>query len=241
VSRRSGRNNGPQQSVRDLRRSMVQVQIGQRIYDAVYVSNCRTCTSPARMLIEEKILQNFSFRAIAEQFSEAVVEGESGHPQTLPKISHQSIYGHFQNGHMPLEAATLRRLAEKRARQIGAEYEAQAEQFVDHVVLAEATVARVYDRMMKGEIEPEVKDGLAAAKMIAEVEASTAAGLDAEAWSDAMQVYFETAQQFMDAPTWARFTRALAVNPILRALEKRLNPDPTVIDAVPVAIEGAAS
>jgi hypothetical protein len=241
VSRRKKIGVGPQHSARDLRRSMVQVQIGQRVYDAVYISSCRTCTSPARMLIEEKILQNFSFRAIAEQFSETVVEGENGHPQTLPRITHQSIYGHFHNGHMPLEAATLRRLAEKRARSIGADYEAQAEQFVDHVVLAEATVARVYERMAKGEIEPEVKDGLAAAKMIAEIEATTSKGLDAEAWSDAMQVYFETAQQFMDPTTWGRFTRALSVNPILRALEKRLNPDPTVIDALPAAIEGAAS
>jgi hypothetical protein len=224
-----------------LRQSMVQVKIGNKTYDAVYVSSCHTCTHPARMLIEEAILQNFSFRAIAERFSEKEIEGEGGQLVTLPRMTHQSIYGHFHNGHMPLEAATLRRLAEKRARQIGSQYEEAAEQFVDHVVLAEATVARVYERMVKGEIEPEVKDGIAAAKMLADVESSTTAGLDAEAWSEAMMIYFETAREHMDPPAWSRFTQALSANPILRSLERRLSPDPNVIDSVPLAIEGAAS
>lgn len=228
------------QSLTGFRRSMVQVRIGNRTYDAVYQPSCRTCTHPARMLIEEKILQNFSFRAIAELFSEKTIEGENGYPQTLPRLTHQSINGHFLNGHMPLEAATLRRLAEKRARQIGAQYEEASEQFVDHVVLAEATIARVYERMVKGEIEPEVKDGIAAAKMLADIDANTQQGLDAEAWSEAMTVYFETARKFMDGPTWASFTSSLSTNPILRALERRL--DPQVIDAEPVAaIEGTAS
>jgi hypothetical protein len=227
--------------VRNLRRSMVQVKIGNRIYDAVYQSTCHTCRHPARMLIEEKILQNYSFRAIADLFSEKIVEGEDGHPQTLPKINAKSINAHFAAGHMPLEAATLRRLAEKRSRQIGAAYEEAAEQFVDHVVLAEATVARVYERMVTGQIEPEVRDGLAAAALLQKVEEGTQAGMDSEAWSEAMMIYFETAREFMDPATWEQFTRALAVNPILRALERRAAPNPNVIDQEPLAIEGAAS
>lgn len=229
-------------TVSEFRQSMVQVRIGSRTYDAVYQTNCHTCTHPARMLIEEKILQNFSFRAIAEQYSEKMIEGEGGRPISLPRIGHMSIYNHFHNGHMPLEAATLRKMAERRARQIGHQYEEAVEQFVDHMVLAEATIARVYDRMVKGEIEPEVRDGLAAAKLMADVEAEHSAGLDSEAWSEAMSVYFETARHHMDEQTWARFTADLQVNPILRALERRLNPGMTVDGDVagPLPLEGAS-
>lgn len=221
-----------------FRQSMVQVKVGSKTYDAVYQPSCRTCTHPARMLIEEKILQNYSFRAISELFSQKEIEGEDGGPMLLPRITYQSIHSHFTNGHMPLEVATLRKLAEKRARDIGSRYEEAAEQFVDHVVLAEATIARVYERLVKGEIEPEVKDGIAAAKLISDMESDTQAGLDAEAWSEAMTVYFETAREFMDAATWGRFTSALAANPILRSIERKLS-NAQVIDAEPLAIEGA--
>ena len=220
---------------------MVQVRIGSRVYDAVYQSNCHTCIHPARMLIEEKILQGYSFRSIADLYSEKTIDDEGGQSLWLPKIGHMSIYNHFHNGHMPLEAEALRKLSERRAKQIGSRYEEEAGKFVDHMVLAEAVVARAYDRLVLGEIEPEVKDGLAAAKFIAEVEANTNAGLDAEAWSDALTVYFETARMFMDDRTWQEFTIALARNPILRALERRLSPDSDVIDAEPVAIGGSST
>lgn len=220
---------------------MVRVRIGNQEYDAVYQAACNTCRHPARMLIEEKILQNFSFRAISELFSETSIKGEGDDEIVLPRISHQSVYNHFHNGHMPLEAATLRRLAQRRAEQIGSQYEERAEQFVDHYVLSQAVVHKTYNRLVNGEIQPEVKDGLAAAKMIAEVEAQTQAGLDSEAWSQAMQVYFETAQRFMDPASWAAFSQSLATNPILRAIQARLSPESedNVIDADVVAIEGA--
>jgi hypothetical protein len=237
MTRRSGRRKKAPQSVNDFRRSMVQVKIGNRTYDAIHAPGCQTCQHPARMLIEEKILQNYSFRLIAQQLSDQQIPGPNGQPMTLPKVSYQSIYNHFKNGHMPLEAATLRRLAEKRAQAIGSQYEEQAEQFVDHVVLSEAIIQRTYERMVSGEIEPDVRDGLAAAKMVHDVEASTQQGLTNEAWSEAMTVYFDEARQLMDEETWGRFTAALRVNPVLAAIERRLNPDPTVIDAEPPAIE----
>jgi hypothetical protein len=211
---------------------MVQVQIGTRVYDAVYEPNCRTCTHPARMLIEEKLLQNYSLRQVAALFSETEIDGPEGSRLILPRISHQSIGNHFRLGHMPIEAATLRKLAARRAERLGNAYEERAEQFVDHVVLAEATVHRTYERLVTGEIHPDVKDGLAAAALIQRVEADVPGGLDNEAWSEAMTIYFEEARAAMDPATWSRFTQALSRNPVLRAIERRLSPtaeDPPLI------------
>jgi hypothetical protein len=220
------------------RRSMVQVQIGTRVYDAIYEPNCRTCTHPARMLIEEKLLQSYSYRQVAALYSGTEIDGPEGTRIALPTVSHQSINNHFRLGHMPLEAATLRKLADRRSQQLGQAYEDRAEQFVDHIVLAEATVQRTYERMVTGEIQPEVKDGLAAAALMAKVEADTTAGLDAEAWSEAMTIYFETAREVMDPLAWGRFTQALSQNPILSAIERRMNPTD---EDQPLVIEGATA
>lgn len=216
------------------RGSMVRVKVGGRTYDAVYVGNCRTCTHPARMWIEEKIIQNFAYRAIAELYSEREIEID-GATEMMPAVSYSSIRNHFQQGHMPLETATLRRLAERRAQQIGSTYEEQAGQFVDHVSLAEAVVTKAYSGLVQGSLVPEIKDGLAAAKLLQDVQSAQQGGLDSEAWSQAMTIYFETAHRIMPPALWAEFTQALTGNPILRALQRRMDPnhheDDDVLDA----------
>lgn len=209
--------------------SIVQVKIGNRTYDAAYVSTCHTCTHPARMHIEEKIIQNFSYAAIERAFSGVEYEVDPGRRELMPTLSYNSIRNHFLRGHMPLEASALRRLAERRAEQIGSLYEQAESQFVDQYVLAEAVVTRAYQRMVTGDIEPEVKDGLAAAKFMQDVSDRTQQGFDTEAWSQAMQVYFETAREFMPADRWNQFTAALAKDPILRGLTQKMSGD--VIDA----------
>lgn len=205
--------------------SMVQVRIGDRVYDAVYEPRCRTCTHPGRQLIEAAVLRNYSYRMIAREFSSKEVPGPEGTTQILPDIGHASIRNHFVQGHMPMEAAALRRLAEKRAEEIGADYEEALGQFVDHHILANAVVQKTYDRLVLGEIEPEVKDGLAAAKFLADAQAAAGGGggIDGEAWSEAMTIYFETARAIMPPDLWYQFTTKLATNPILQAISERMN------------------
>jgi hypothetical protein len=220
----------------DLRRSMVRVRIGNREYDAAYVPTCHTCTHPARMWIEEQVLTGWSFRAISARISEVEVEGIDGQSTSLPAVSFGAIRAHFQSGHMPLGVEALRQLSEKRAKELGSTYEEAAGRFVDHVVLAEAVIARTHERLVLGDIEPEVKDGLAAAKFLAE-QAAAPGDADTAAWSTAMTRYFETARQMMDDRTWNQFAAALASDPILRRLAQAAEAPDGVVDAEVVAIE----
>lgn len=216
-------------TVMDLHRSMVRVKIGNREYDAAYHSSCHTCTHPARMWIEERILTGWSFRAISARVSGIQVDGPDGVPYPMPEVGFNSIYSHFRNGHMPLAVEAMRQLTEKRARELGSTYEEAAGQFVDHVVLAEAVIARTHERMVLGEIEPDIRDGLAAAKFLAETRA-TVGGDDSAAWSTAMTRYFETARQFMDDRTWDTFASALASDPILRKLAQAVEAPDGVLE-----------
>ncbi len=214
--------------------SLIQVQIGNRRYSAVRVPNCLTCQHPARMLIEEQIVQQYPFRKIAERFSMKTVELEDGVPTLLPRITHQNIYTHYSKGHMPVEVATMRRLAERRAQQIGVALEEASDRFVDQVMLAEATVARTYERMMLGQIEPDIKDGLAAAKFLQDVQDKAQGGFDSEAWSAAMTVYFEHAHALMSPEVWERFTSSLRADPILRAIVQKMQAS---VDEEPIDVE----
>lgn len=215
-----------------LNRSLVRVQVGGRAYDAVREPNCRTCTHPARHEIENMIVQGFSYRAVAGQYSEVEWADADGSTTMLPRVTFTNIYEHFQRGHMPASAEAMRRIIERRAEQIGAaQYENQIEQIVDHHILAQQVVLKTQERLASGEIVPEVRDGLAAAKFLQDVETASTGSLDAEAWSEAMQRYFEVAQKIMPPEMWEHFTRALAVDPILLAISNRLSPKDDAIDA----------
>lgn len=208
-----------------LNRSLVQVRVGGRTYDAIREPTCHTCTHPARHEIEELITQGYSYRGVAATYSEVDWQDSDGKVFHLPKLNFQSIFYHFKNGHMPATAEAMRRIVERRAEKIGAaQYEKQIEQIVDQHIFAEQVLVRTQERLAKGEIEPEVRDGMAAAKFLQEVEAQTQQGLDAEAWAAAMQRYFELAQQMMPPDMWQHFTQTLSRDPILRSIAARSNP-----------------
>lgn len=228
------RKRGQGGEVAKLATSLVQVRIGNTVFDSVYQPSCHTCTHPARMMIEERLVQGHSYRKIADFFSEKEIEVDEGRRELMPKIGYMSIRNHFISGHLPMEKAALRRLSERRAEQIGQSVVDGVDQLVDGYTLSEAVVARTYERLATGIIEPEVKDGLAAAKFLQEIEDRKLGGFDAEAWSQAMTRYFENARMLMPPAMWQQFTMALAADPILKALQKRLDPDPEdedIIDA----------
>jgi hypothetical protein len=211
------------QAMAPVRSSLVQVRIGNRIYDAVKEPRCHTCTHPARMEIETAIVENLAYTTIAERYSEVEYTSPAGDVMVLPPISANSIRTHFRKRHLPLQAAVQRQLAEQRMQQIGYDLEGMGGAFVDQVTFSQAVLQRAHERLVAGEIVIEAKDGLAAAKFLAESERQAGGELNQEAWSEAMQVYFTSARQIMSPAQWAEFTRVLHGNPILKALEARIS------------------
>lgn len=202
--------------------SLVRIRIGNREFDAKFSKNCMVCNNPARMEIEACLVKGDSYRAISRHFSEAQWNGRDGSHMVLPELPWQPIRNHYLSGHMPLNAAALRQITDERAQQIGASYENTTARLVDHYTVAKAVVQRGYERMVTGEIEPEIKDTLTAAKLLKEIEDTQIGTVDAEVWSEAMMIYFETAQELMPPDMWVEFTRKLGANPILRGLAQKM-------------------
>lgn len=208
--------------------SVVRVKIGNKVVDARKVKSCLTCNHPARMAIEEMLIHGESYQAIIRRFSE-VEYSVSGRKQILPKIDYQVLRAHYKNGHMPLDAAVVRGLIEQRAAEIGSNYEEIGERFADKVLFARMVVAKGQQRLATGELQPDVKETLAAAKFLQDIEDATKGAEGTEVWAQAMEVYFTVAQQVMPIEMWTRFVALLDSNAILRGIAKRLNSD--VLDA----------
>lgn len=219
--------------------ALIKVRIGNRTYDAVRDGRCQTCMHPARMEIEEKVVQGIGYRPIAEQYSETRWTNADGTTITLPKITWTSILGHCTSRHLPVEMAAYQQILEERAREMGQKYEEMTSSVVDGFVFSKQVLAATQMALATGELKPDIKDGLAAAKLIKEMEDSAQGSVETEAWSQAMTIFFETAQKFMPPDMWAHFGASLAGNPILAAIQNRLNgtQDDTV-DAEVVGTEG---
>jgi hypothetical protein len=215
-----------------IRSSLVRIRVGSRDYDAIRNPRCRVCTSPARMAIEEQLFKGTPYNHIANAFSEVEYD-EGGMTILLPQISPSSIRNHFKNQHMPIEGAVLREISEQRARELGSQYGNVVDTVLDGYTVAKAVLARGYERLARDEIQPDVRETLAAAKLVSDMENGRLGNVDDEVWSQAMVVYFETAREVMQPEQWNQFCSLLTRNPVLQKLEKKINagPDEDVVEA----------
>lgn len=214
-----------------LRNSIVRVQVGRRTFDAKFVPTCHTCMHPARMEIEMRLVNACTFTSIAAEFSEVEWTKGDGSVQVLPRLTPESVRNHFRAGHMPLTTATVREIVEERSRQLGAAYQDGLTLAVDQVTAAKVILQQGFERIVSGEEAVGVRDTLAAAKLIQDIEDRAGEQATSEAWSEAMMIYFQTAQELMPPQMWASFAERLQTNPILHALSERLAADGRVVDS----------
>jgi hypothetical protein len=229
----------PPAEVAQVRGSLVKVNIGGRTYDAAKYPQCHTCTHPARVEIEQRLLAGHGYREVAAQYSgtEYTVAGET---RVFPEVAWSSIYTHFRKGHMPVEAAALRQIMDDRSRELSDHYDEETTKLVDGHSFARQVLQMTQQALLAGEIKPDVHDGLAAARLLKDMESELDNNIDAEVWSQAMTVYFETAQKIMPPEMWTQFVGMLEKNPVLASLRRRLEsgPEDETIDAE-VVEEGA--
>lgn len=205
-----------------LHDSLVRVQVAGRIFDAKLVRNCHTCTHPARQFIEQRLIEGYAYAVIANEFSEVDVSKGDGTVQTLPRVTPDSISSHYRRGHMPLTGSTIRDLTEQRAQELGKAYTDGVNRVVDHVVAARTILQEGFDRVVSGAEQVSVRETLAAAKLLQDIEDRSQQSAGAEMWSEAMMIYFQTAQELMPPDMWEVFSRRLETNPILRDLAERI-------------------
>jgi hypothetical protein len=186
-------------------------RLGGVDYPLRTVAQCKVCQSPYRFEVEQEIAAGRTYKRIVDSLLVSDPEVD---------LSVDNLKAHYRNEHMPLQQAASRQILERRATARGLDVAGGVDVLVDGMALAETVVQKTYEAIVAGEIKPDLKDGLAAARII-ETFAPSETGADANAYAQAFMVYHEVAQQVMTGGQFEEFGRLLTNNPTLKALMAR--------------------
>jgi hypothetical protein len=187
---------------------MLSYRIGGHVYPRTARAGCAVCASPYRSDIEVAISSGQNYTGIIGGLPEG----------SQLEVRHLST--HFRAGHMPLRQSAMRKIIEDREVELGKAIEDGADSLADHVMLARVVVQRSFERIAKGELEPTVADGIAAAKILQTVGVDDS-DTDKAAYAEAFMIWMETAQQVMTEDQFLAFGASLNGNPVLQGLVSR--------------------
>jgi hypothetical protein len=176
-------------------------RVGGTSYAMRVVGKCLTCRSIHRAEIENLVVMGYAWGSIADHLPEAT------------RVSKANIRYHFEHGHMPLPESLRRSVIERRAKMLNLSTADNAAPAVDQWVVVQSIMQRGFERVASGQSEPDVKDTLAAAKQLSEIE-DRLAGVRAIN-DDAVMAIIEGARSYMSHEDWVRFNWELKENPAM--------------------------
>lgn len=191
------------------RSSVASYRLGGKTYPLKTSTECFTCQSPFRASVERAILRGYSYRTISD------------HLPADHAIPPRDLAHHVKSGHMPLAESVKRVIIEERAKELGRDVVEFEGNLADHITLARMVASRSFERMIDGDEEPTIDQGLRAADILARLGLGEAA-LDQEAAMGAFMLCITHAQAVMDAEQWSRYISALADDPELGVLSDRI-------------------
>jgi hypothetical protein len=177
-------------------------RIGGTDYPMRVINGCRTCKSIHRPEIENLILMGYSWATISEH--------------TDAGLSAEIIKNHYANGHMPLPESLRRAVIERRAKMLRLSSADNAAPLIDPWLVTHSVMQKGYERMVTGEIAPDMKDTLAAAKALVEIEERTKE--EQAINEDAVMAIIEGARSYMTPEGWMKFMWELRENPAMNLL-----------------------
>jgi hypothetical protein len=181
-------------------------RVGGTDYPMRVVGRCQTCRSIHRPEIENLILMGYSWSTISE------------HLPGTSRLSSDSIRWHYDQGHMPLPESLRRAVIERRARMQRLSSADNAAPLIDPWLVTHDIMQRGYERMVTGQIAPDMKDTLAAAKALVEIEDRTK---ETQAINeDAVLAIIEGARSYMTPEGWMKFMWELRENPAMNMLAR---------------------
>lgn len=185
-------------------------RMGGTMVPVISDPRCKVCNGPYRFDVDEYILVGTAFKKINDRLPEGV------------EYTTYCLRGHWKN-HMSLEQSEAVGIVHRRAQRVGKRIEDAEESLVDGISLLETVVQRTFEKIAKGQIEPTLRDGLAAAQVLAQLGEYDDSELDQQAYVEAFSVYQDEARRIMGEDAFEAFGEALASNPVLAALTARYN------------------
>lgn len=190
--------------------SLATVKVADREYPLVNARLCRLCQYPKRRAVEEAVVAGGTWSQVARS-----LDPDAG-------LTARNIRDHFENGHLPIQEEAVQRLADEQAQERGNLVERAVTPVVSHLALCQAIVGRVSQRIAQSDVEPTIRDGVAAAGVLARFE-PPAEAVDENTYLQAFILIQEEAHKIMGDAMYGRFAQALNGNTALADLARRWN------------------
>ena len=198
----------PANRVRVQRPTVVTYRLGGRTYPMKTAPQCKVCQSPERIDIERKLLHGYGPTAIWGGLSE----------QSQEQIKIRNI-GDHSRAHLPVDHIVRQAIIEARVRDLGGDMESATGTLVDQISFAKVGLQKVYERMVDGEIQPDVADGIAMAKFLHQVEVEAGGQeFDGEMMARGFMAYMRAMQQVCSPEQIRQMGQIIAADPIMSSM-----------------------
>lgn len=201
------------------------IEVRGRRYPTKHIKNCKTCRSIHRHEIENALIGGSTYASVLKD----VVETFDFH-SPLGAPTYQSVLTHARKGHMPLPYLTQRRAIEARAKELRKSVEEGEDNLLDGQLVAQAVMQRGYELLNSGEITPNMRELLEAARLerdIAAVQTETDQ-MNEDAWREALTAYIEIVRQHVSPQVFQQINQAMAVSPALVKISQQRKAMPAV-------------
>ena len=188
--------------------SLAFVRVGGREYPSLGSQRCGCCVHPLRESIERQLVQGRSPGSVVASLPEA-------QPLTARQVG-----DHYRN-HLPIQDAGVAMYREQQAEARGDLVAEGASHVVTALSFASRVVSTVDARLVAGEIEPSLTDGLKAAALLAPVEQDVDSDVDMDAINQGFMEYLRAITTVCSREQVQAIGAHLAANPVMKALWDR--------------------
>jgi len=194
--------------VRNANADLVTVEMDGIASPLSSVPQCYVCASKYRDEVESHLAAGRTYKAIS-----AILPPDAD-------LTPRNLRDHYANGHLDLDAPAVQRAShwQEQALQVAREPLVAAK--AAHLGFAHAVLGRVAQRLDSGDVEPDIRDGIAAAKLIAATEAAAGEQAGIEDYVTAMVALIEVVRETVPAPMFVEIGQSLTRHPILKELAR---------------------
>jgi hypothetical protein len=134
--------------------------VGDTLVAVPVVPQCRVCRSPFRVQVDQGLASGLSPVMVVDRLPSQAC------------LRPRNVREHRRRGHLPADPATVQTLAATATDMMTAtgNVESIVVSAAAEMVLAQRVLQVVFERLVSGEIEPSIRDGLRAARLVHEIE-----------------------------------------------------------------------
>jgi hypothetical protein len=181
------------------RAAAICLRVRGKDYPMKFASGCKTCKSPYRLEIEHALLIGRSVPSII---------------QGLPEhhgLVNRNVHDHLKAGHSPADTVVIQTILEQ---EFEGDIEAAVGSLVSHMGLLKNVVRLVGEGIQEGTVKVNVKEGVAAAGILAQLElAANQDKDDVAGLSHTIQLILEHCRNNMAQPEFDLLMRSIGTDP----------------------------